>query len=42
LPPSRVTPAPVLPFHPNRSLMPTPSPPSYPSNPARAETRAHP
>ncbi len=45
LPPSQLTPAPVLPFNPNRSLTPSPSPPSslsQPPNPARAETRAHP
>ena len=42
LPPNHITPAPVLPFHPNRSLMPSPSAPSDPPNPARAETRANP
>jgi hypothetical protein len=45
LPPSQLTPAPVLPFHPNRSLTPSPGPPSslsQPPNSARAETRAHP
>ena len=42
LPPSQLTPAPVLPFNPNRSLMPSPSAPSHPPNPARAETRANP
>jgi hypothetical protein len=34
LPPNQLTPAPVLPFNPNRSLMP-PSSPSHPPNPAR-------
>jgi hypothetical protein len=41
-PPNHITPAPVLPFHPNRPLMPSPSGPSHPPNPARAETRANP
>jgi hypothetical protein len=41
-PPNHITPAPVLPFHPNRPLMPSPSAPSHPPNPARAETRANP
>lgn len=42
LPPNQLTPAPVLPFNPNRSLIPSPSAPSHPPNPARAETRANP
>lgn len=41
LPPNQLTPAPVLPFNPNGSLVPSPSP-SHPPNPARAETRAYP
>jgi hypothetical protein len=41
LPPNQLTPPPVLPFNPNRSLMPSPSP-SHPPNPARAETRTYP
>lgn len=40
LPPNQLTPVPVLPFNPNRSLMPSPS--THPPNPARAETRANP
>ena len=38
LPPSQLTPAPVLPFHPNRSLTPSPgapSPLSHPPDPRR-------
>ena len=45
LPPSQLTPAPVLPFNPNRSLAPsagTAPPLSQPPDPARAETRARP
>jgi hypothetical protein len=42
LPPNQLTPAPVLPFNPNRSLIPSPSAPSHPPNPARTETRANP
>jgi hypothetical protein len=48
MPPNQLTPAPLLPFHPNgtlvpnRPLMPAPQAPSYPPDPARAETRAHP
>jgi hypothetical protein len=42
LPPNQLTPSPVLPFNPNRSLIPPPSAPSHPPNPARAETRANP
>jgi hypothetical protein len=42
LPPNQLTPAPMLPFNPNRSLIPSPSAPSHPPNPARAETRANP
>ncbi len=30
-PPNRLTPAPVLPFNPNRALSPTPAPPYQPS-----------
>ena len=41
LPPNQLTPAPVLPFNPNRSLIPPPSSPSHPPNPARAETNAN-
>ena len=44
-PPSQLTPAPVLPFNPNRSLAPsagTAPPLSQPPDPARAETRARP
>ena len=41
MPPNQITPAPVLPFNPNRSLVPSPSS-SHPPNPARAETRASP
>ena len=41
-PPHQLTPAPVLPFNPNRSLMPAPSVPFHPPDPARAGTRAHP
>jgi hypothetical protein len=42
LPPHQLTPAPVLPFNPNRPLMPAPTAPSYAPNPGRAETRAYP
>jgi hypothetical protein len=42
LPPNQLTPAPVLPFSPNRSLIPSSVAPSHPPNPARAETRANP
>ena len=35
MPPNHLTPAPVLPFNPNRSLVPAPSAPSHPPNPAR-------
>lgn len=44
LPPSQLTPAPVLPFNPNRALTPStgaPSSLSHPPDPARAGTRAH-
>ena len=34
-PPNQLTPPPVLPFNPNRSLMPAPAAPSHPPNPAR-------
>jgi hypothetical protein len=42
MPPNQLTPAPLLPFNPNRSLVPAPSAPPHPPNPARAETRANP
>jgi hypothetical protein len=48
MPPNQLTPAPLLPFHPNgtlvpnRPLMPAPQAPSYPPDPAHAGTRAHP
>ena len=35
LPPNQLTPAPVLPFNPNRSLMPASPAPLHPPNPAR-------
>jgi hypothetical protein len=33
VPPNRLTPAPLLPFNPNRSLMPAPAAPAHPPNP---------
>lgn len=35
LPPNQLTPAPVLPFNPNRSLIPASPSPLHPPNPAR-------